>query len=125
MTGHYRLESNYGFFDAIETGIYFGYSEIDTYDYFKTDPTYYYGLNLNLFTYFFDLNAPRFDIYFTGKYGGRYYIGNQGEYSIGGGLTCHMGRYFGIYLEYTYGNHGTFSFYDDHMKLRYGFSVRF
>ncbi len=123
MTGHYRLESNYGFFDAIETGIYFGHSEIDTYGYFETDPTWFYGLNINLhpLAWFFDLNAPRFDLYLTGKYGGRYYSGNHGEYSIGGGLAWYMGRYFGVYMEYTYGNHG--AFYDDHMKLRYGISV--
>lgn len=125
MTGHYRLETNYGFFGAIETGIHFGYSEIDTYGYFATDPTWFYGLNLNLhpLALFFDLSAPRFDLYLTSNYGFRNYQGNHGEYGIGGGLAWYLGRYFGVYIEYTYGNHG--AFYDEHMKLRYGFSVRF
>lgn len=125
MTGHYRLETNYGFFDAIETGVYFGYSEIDTDDYSKTYPTYFYGLNLNVhpLTYFLEFKEPMVDLYFTGKYGGRYYSGNHGEYSIGGGIAGYIGHYFGIYLEYTYGNHG--AFYDNHMKLRYGLSIKF
>ena len=127
MTGHYRFETNYGFFNAIETGVYFGYSEIDTYGYSNTDPTWFYGLNLNLhpIDWFFDFSAPRFDLYLTGNYGFRNYQGNHGEYGIGGGLSWFLGRYFGVYMEYTYGNHGAFTFYDNHMKLRYGISIRF
>ncbi len=127
MTGHYRLETNYGFFDAIETGVYFGYSEIEAFGYFETDPTWYYGLNLNLhpLTYFFDLKATRFDLYLTGRYGFRHYHRNHGEYGIGGGLAWYWGRYFGVYMEYTYGNHAVFNFRDNHMKSRYGISIRF
>ncbi|MFP4367334.1 MAG: hypothetical protein ACLFQA_09600 [Bacteroidales bacterium] len=127
MTGHYRLETNYGFFDAIETGLYFGYSEIDTYGYSETDPTWFYGLNLNLhpLDWLFDSEPPGFELYLTGRYGFRNYQGNHSEYGIGGGLAWYWGRYFGIYLEYTYGNHGAFRIYDNYMKLRYGISIRF
>jgi hypothetical protein len=127
MTGHYRLETNYGFFDAIETGVYFGYSEKDVFGYLNTDPTWFYGLNMNLhpLAWLFDSEAPRFELYLTGRYGFRHYQGNHSEYGIGGGLAWYWGRYFGLYMEYTYGNHGAFWFYDDHMKLRYGVSIRF
>jgi hypothetical protein len=125
-TGHYRLETNYGLFNAIETGLSFGYSEKAT-GFRENDPTWFYGLNINLhpIDWIFDLKSPRFDLYLTGKYGFRNYQGNHGEYGIGGGLAWYWGRYFGAYTEYTYGNHGAFFYYKDHTKLRYGLTVRF
>jgi hypothetical protein len=128
ITGHYRLETNYGFFNAIEAGAYFAYSEIDSpVGRFDSDPTWFYGLNLNLhpLDHFFHFDKPRLDIYVTGRFGFRNYNGNHGEYSIGGGLVWYWGRYFGVYMENTYGNHGAFQFYDNHLKQRYGISIRF
>ncbi|MGF1587169.1 MAG: hypothetical protein ACFCUM_17760 [Bacteroidales bacterium] len=125
-TGHYRLETNYGLFNAIETGIYFGYSE-RAIGFRETDPTMFYGLNVNLhpLPFFLELKNPLFEVYLAGKFGGRYYIKNHTEYSIGGGLSFYIFRNVGLYTEYLYGNHGAFVHYKDHMKLRYGLTVRF
>jgi hypothetical protein len=127
MTGHYRLETNYGFFDVIESGIYFGYSNHFNHFSRNNDPTWFYGMNLNLhlMPFFLELNNPLFEVYLAGKFGGRYYIKNHTEYSIGGGLSFYLFRNVGLYTEYLYGNHGAYVFFKDHMKLRYGLTVRF
>ena len=126
ITGHYRLETNYGLFNTIETGVSFGYSE-KSIGYRETDPTWFYGLNMNLhpLPYLLDLKNPLFEVYLAGKFGGRYYVKNHTEYSIGGGLSFYLFRNAGLYMEYLYGNHGAFPHYKDHTKLRYGLSVRF
>ena len=127
MTGHYRLETNYGFFDVIESGIYFGYSNHFNHFSRNNDPTWFYGMNLNLhlMPFFLELNNPLFEVYLAGKFGGRYYIKNHTEYSMGGGLSFYLFRNVGLYTEYLYGNHGAYIILKGHTKLRYGLTVRF
>lgn len=139
-TGNYRIEANYGFLKAFETGIYIGYSLFDKY--YRSSDEYFspfYGVNINFhpLDYFLNGKSIRFDLYLAGRFGGRYlptpsnynyaHHGHYNEYGLGGGLAYYPWRHVGFYAEYTYGKYyyDTNSIFADKTMLRYGISVKF
>jgi hypothetical protein len=137
--GNLRLACNYGVTNLIETGIYIGYSNFE----FITDTSYkqekyftpFYGINVNFHLLPLIIKADdfRFDLYITGKFGGRYFTtpdncywhGHYSEYGIGSGFSFYFLEHFGFYAEYCLGKFHFREAIKDITKLRYGLTIKF
>lgn len=137
--GNYRIETNYGISNLLETGIYVGYSKFqsfwmnwgDSTFNFTDCPTPFYGVtfNFHLLPLLIKEDDFRFDLYLLGKFGGiffaspaKYYpTGSSIEYGIGGGLTFYLWKHLGAYAEYSYGKY----FFRDNTNFRYGLTFKF
>jgi hypothetical protein len=145
-TGNYRIEGNYGFFNTIEAGTYFGLSKFSVYG-MNADSTFYrkdcltpfYGVNLNfhILPIFIKQNDFRFDIYAFSKFGG-FYLNIpksssthrfRSELALGGGASFYPWKHVGVYCEYGYsdvlGKYGGFLTMDGYDKLRFGMTLKF
>jgi hypothetical protein len=137
QVGNFRIEANYGIRKFIETGVYLGYSKINSIGHrdsiltLTERPAIFYGINCNLhlFPLFVKENDFRFDLYLTGKYGGLTFTspksfypgGTESEYSLGVGGSFYLTKHLGVYGEYTYGKY----FFKDNSKFRYGITLKF
>lgn len=138
-TGKWRFEGNYGILNFIETGVYFGFSNFQTSyprDTYLT-PSYGINVNLHIIPMFIKANDFRFDLYLSGKYGGRYITtpsnyfihGHYDEYGIGGGISFYLWDHIGIFTEYSFGKYHLVDFgkmtLKDNTKFRYGLTFKF
>ena len=127
--GNIRLETGYKITKVLESGIYFGISNIP----FEYDDAYSpdFGLSSNFHILPLFLNTSnKFEPYLTGKIGG-YYINNKSLYSeklgltfsIGAGSSFYLWKQMGFFFEYNY-SFSDFSFYKGNI-FRSGLTYRF
>lgn len=132
---HLTLETNYGFSKYLTGGVYFGFANMDYWD-FTIDPItqlvttipsneklYNYGVKLNchIMPMLRKTKNSKIDLYLTSKVGGYYFQQNRFEYNAGVGLAYHPKNHFGFYTEYTYGR----NIMNNHLLLRGGLSYKF
>lgn len=129
------LETNYGFSKYLTGGLYFGFADMDYWD-FTIDPItqlvttipsneklYNYGarINYHIMPILRKTKNSKIDFYLTTKAGGYYFKQNRFEYNAGVGLAYHPKNHFGFYAEYTYGK----NIMNNRFLLRGGISYKF
>ena len=141
-TSYFQIAGLYGLLDWLETGIYTGYSSIETM-YLNPSSSFTmrevkatnnlsYGISVNfhLLPFLIEDKDFRFDFYLTGKLGGTYLLndeyyrpekGHRTEYGGGIGAAFYPGKHWGIYGEYSLGNY----FYEDNDRLLGGIILKF
>jgi len=115
---HLTLETNYGFSKYLTGGVYFGFSNMNYWDYtlnpnslsgeviYSNDKIYNYGarVNYHIMPMLRKAKDSKIDLYLTAKAGGYYFKQNRFEYNAGLGFAYYPKNHFGFYAEYTYGN---------------------
>lgn len=134
FTPVFKAQFNYIFLKYLDAGLYSGYtvikSETEPVIISETPPIAYecsivnsnvlfYGLNANfhIIPLLFSNKTYPFDIYVSGKYGGFYKYtekngyperGHTPDYGIFIGASINLGKHFGLFGEYGYGNNTNF-----------------
>lgn len=129
FTPSFQTELNYGIYNYIELGSYFGFGTLKTtgqietigdsstsYSFTKKANALFYGVNTNVHLLPFLIKSEkfRFDLYASGKLGGFYRFSEEGMYPGRGhvldcgiylGAAFYLGRYVGVFGEYGIGNY--------------------
>ncbi|MFA5648938.1 MAG: hypothetical protein WC951_11595 [Bacteroidales bacterium] len=142
--GNIRLETNYVFFNVIESGLYVGYSNFKNIEGplspsrpttfsspYKSDALFY-GLNTNFHILPFVIREGRvrIDLYVGAKLGmismiapaNSLYNGTVFDYGLLGGVNYFIAKNWGIYVEYGVSKRVYYS--DTEPCLRYGIIVK-
>lgn len=134
--GHWRLEANYGITKYLEIGAYLGFTKFKHYQHSggtgvmveEFSPSYGINTNFHILPFLLKADNFRFDLYITGKFGGRYFPYHklhQKEYGIGGGIAFYLWRHTGFFAEYTVGKYDFYTPSKDNTNIRYGLSFKF
>ncbi len=134
---NFRAEINYGFARVFEVGAYAGHGFYILLQIEQGETggavvesgysALNYGVNANfhILPLLIKEKAPRFDLYLSGKVGGIKSLGEysfpvpdkfHSDYGIYGGAAYFIGKHFGLYGEFGYGNY---------TRARYGLVIKF
>lgn len=131
-----KAQFNYAFLKYLDAGFYTGYTSIKSetepviisetppigYEgYIVNSDVLFYGINANfhIIPLIFNKKTYPFDIYISGKYGGFYMFtekngyperGHTPDYGIYAGAAFYLGKHFGIFGEYGFGNYSDYQF---------------